>query len=161
MVDNLKDGQSFASEQEETIDLRKLLEKLIEHWKWFVVAIPVGVVVALFYCALQVPEYEVVSKVMMSDSKKGDIGANLVMQELGFAQGDMFVENEMIELQSKNLIREVVQDLDLNVRYFQDGLLRDVELYKNSPVRVLVDHPERISDTCIHVLANKAGGIIL
>ena len=40
MVDNLKDGQSFASEQEETIDLRKLLEKLIEHWKWFVVAIP-------------------------------------------------------------------------------------------------------------------------
>ena len=51
MVDNLKDGQSFASEQEETIDLRKLLEKLIEHWKWFVVAIPVGVVVALFYCA--------------------------------------------------------------------------------------------------------------
>ena len=28
-------------------------------------------------------------------------------------------------------------------------------------VRVLVDHPERISDTCIHVLENKAGGIIL
>lgn len=161
MVENLKENQAFASEQEETIDLKKLFVKLIERWKLFVVAIPVCVAAALFYCALQTPEYEVVSKVMMSDSKKGDIGANLVMQELGFAQGDMFVENEMIELQSKNLVREVVQELDLNVRYFRDGLLRDVELYKNAPIRVLVDRPERISDTCVHVISDGKEGLIL
>lgn len=141
--------------------MQKLFGKLIEHWKWFLVAVPVCVVLSWFYCALQTPEYDVVSKVMMSDSKKGDLGANLVMQELGFTQGDMFVENEMIELQSKNLVREVVQELDLNVRYFQEGLFRDVEVYKNAPVRVLVDRPERIADTSFHVIADGKEGLIL
>ena len=161
MIENVKENSAFSPEQEETIDLRKLFEKLVEHWKWFVVAIPVGVVLAFGYCVLQTPEYDVVSKVMVNDSKKGDLGANLVMQELGFAQGDMFVENEMIELQSKNLIREVVRALDLNVRYIREGFPRDVELYGNSPISVLVDHPERIADTSFRVVSDGARGLIL
>ena len=48
---------------------------------------------------------------MISDSKKGELGTNVMMKELGFIQGgDMFVENEIVELQSKNLMREVIKD---------------------------------------------------
>ena len=56
------ENQSFTPEREETIDLKKLFEKLVEHWKWFVVAIPAGAVLAWCYCMLQEPVYDVVSK---------------------------------------------------------------------------------------------------
>ena len=161
MTEREMENQSFTPEREETIDLKKLFEKLVEHWKWFVVAIPAGAVLAWCYCMLQEPVYDVVSKVMVNDSKKGDIGTNLVMQELGFVQGDMFVENEMIELQSKNLIREVVQTMSLNIRYFRNGFLRDQEMYGNSPVRLRVNFPELIADTCVHLIRDSEEKIIL
>lgn len=161
MTERERENQSFTPEREETIDLKKLFEKLVEHWKWFVVAIPAGAVLAWCYCMLQEPVYDVVSKVMVNDSKKGDIGTNLVMQELGFVQGDMFVENEMIELQSKNLIREVVQTMSLNIRYFRNGFLRDQEMYGNSPVRLRVNFPELIADTCVHLIRDSEEKIIL
>lgn len=73
----------------------------------------------------------------------------------------MFVENEIVELQSKNLMREVVEELDLNVRYVREGFLRDWELYNDSPVKVLVDNPGEIRDTSFHVLLDTANLVIL
>ncbi|MFR7877786.1 MAG: hypothetical protein ACLU4J_16085 [Butyricimonas paravirosa] len=107
------------------------------------------------------PIYNVTGKVMISDSKKGELGTNVMMKELGLAAADMFVENEIVELQSKNLMREVVEELDLNVRYVREGFLRDRELYNDSPVKVLVDNPGEIRDTSFHVLLDTANLVIL
>lgn len=47
---------------------------------------------------------------MISDTKKGEIGVNPMMKELGLFQGNMAVENEIVELKSKNLVQEVVRN---------------------------------------------------
>ena len=119
--------------------MRRVLMRLLERWRWFAVAIPVAVVAAWVYCQVKVAEYEVVCKVMISDSQRGDMGTSMVMQELGFVQGDMFVENEVVELQSQNLTREVVEGLGLNARYFREKWLGEEEVYEDSWVRVEVE----------------------
>ena len=147
--------------ESESIDVKVLVEKFITRWRWFAVSVPLCLVIALLICQSRVPIYNVTGKVMISDSKKGELGTNVMMKELGLAAADMFVENEIVELQSKNLMREVVEELDLNVRYVREGFLRDRELYNDSPVKVLVDNPGEIRDTSFHVLLDTANLVIL
>ena len=123
---------------------------------------PLCLAAALFYCLISTPEYDIHGKVMISDTKKGELGTNVMMKELGlFRAGDVYVENEMVELQSKNLMREVVRDLELNIRYTQECFFRGHELYNESPVKILVDHPECIKDTCLYVLLQANDEIIV
>ena len=148
---NVNGSEVYVPEQEETIDLRMLFYKIIARWRWFLVSVPLCVGAVLIYCMMQEPVYNVTSKVMISDTKKGELGTSVMMKEMGFFQGDKYVENELIELQSKNLMRETVCDLELNICYSRESVLRGTELYKDSPVNVLVDRPELIKDTCFFV----------
>ena len=145
----------------ESMDIKVVVEKFISRWRWFVVSIPLCLLIAFLVCQSWVPIYNVTGKVMISDSKKGELGSNVMMKELGFAATDMFVENEIVELQSKNLLREVVKELDLNIRYFREGFLRDRELYDSSPVKVLVDNPAGIRDTSFYVTLDTANVVVL
>lgn len=147
-------------EKEEVIDLRELFFKILSHWEWFAIAVPLCVVIAFLVCLVWTPVYKVDTKIMISDSKKGELGQNVMIKELGFIQGgDMFVENEMLELQSRNLMYEVVKELELNVRYIEESFPRDRELYTKTPVRLLIDHPENIQDTVIFVSTDAKGRI--
>ncbi|WP_255302028.1 MULTISPECIES: polysaccharide biosynthesis tyrosine autokinase [unclassified Butyricimonas] len=145
----------------EGMDIKILTEKFISRWRWFAISIPLCLVIAFLVCQSRVPVYNVTGKVMISDSKKGELGTNLMMKELGLGAADMFVENEIVELQSKNLMREVVEELDLNIRYVREGFLRDRELYDSSPVKVLVDNPDGIRDTSFHVMLDTTNLVIL
>lgn len=146
-------SREIQSDQEDVIDLGKLFYKILVRWRWFIISVPLCLAAALFYCLISTPVYDIHGKVMISDTKKGELGTNVMMKELGFSRaGDVYVENEMVELQSKNLMREVVRDLELNIRYTQECFFRDHELYNDSPVKILVDHPEGIKDTCLYVL---------
>ena len=145
----------------ESMDIKLLVEKFISRWRWFVVSVPLCLVIAFLVCQNRVPVYNVTGKVMISDSKKGELGTNMMMKELGLSAADMFVENEIVELQSKNLLREVVEELDLNIRYVREGFLRDQELYASSPVKILVDNPAGIRDTSFYVMLDTANLVIL
>ena len=145
----------------ESMDIKVVVEKFISRWRWFAVSIPLCLLIAFLVCQSRVPVYNVTGKVMISDSKKGELGSNVMMKELGLSATDMFVENEIVELQAKNLLREVVKELDLNIRYFREGFLRDRELYDSSPVKVLVDNPAGIRDTSFYVTLDTANVVIL
>ena len=145
----------------ESMDIKVVVEKFISRWRWFAVSIPLCLLIAFLVCQSRVPVYNVTGKVMISDSKKGELGSNVMMKELGLSATDMFVENEIVELQSKNLLREVVKELDLNIRYFREGFLRDRELYDSSPVKVLVDNPTEIRDTSFYVSLDTANVVVL
>lgn len=155
-------NREMLPEQEDVIDLRKLFYKILAHWGWFIISVPLCLAAALLFCLIKTPVYDIHSKVMISDTKKGELGSSIMVKELGLSPaGDVYVENEMVELQSKNLMREVVQDLELNIRYTREGILRDIELYKDSPVKILIDHPEYIKDTCLYVILQENNEITL
>ena len=159
---NEQENRNLTHDTEEVIDLRELFFKMLFHWPWFMIAVPLCVAAAFYVYLVWTPVYQVEAKVMISDSKKGELGQNVMMKELGFLQGgDVFVENEMVELESKNLMREVVKELDLNVSYAEENFPRDKNLYTTSPIRVLVDQPEHIRDTSFTVVVDRIGRVTL
>lgn len=158
---NVNGNEVYVPEREDTIDLSVLFFRVMARWRWFLVSVPLCTGAVLFYCMTREPVYNVTSKVMISDTKKGELGASVMMKEMGFFQGDKYVENELVELQSKNLMRETVSDLELNIRYVREGMLRTTELYRDSPVKVLVDNPDAIRDTSLFVMLAGDSGVIV
>ena len=154
-----QDNNLLQTEEEEYFDLKAFFYKILARWWWFAISIPLCAVIALYICFSSTPEYKVGAKVMISDSKKGEIGVNPMLKELGLFQGTMMVENEIVELKSKNLILDVVKELELNVDYTREKILREEKLYKDSPFRMLVDLPENIKDTTFYVIAKGADKI--
>ena len=113
--ENNMNREFSPSGEGEYFDLRAFFLKLLDHWWWFVISVSLCVMIAFYICISSTPVYQVETKVMISDTKKGEIGVNPMMKELGLFQGNMAVENEIVELKSKNLVQEVVRELELNV----------------------------------------------
>ena len=154
-----QDNNLLQTEEEEYFDLKTFFYKILARWWWFAISIPLCALIALYICFSSTPVYKVGAKVMISDSKKGEVGVNPMLKELGLFQGTMMVENEIVELKSKNLILDVVKELELNVDYTREKVLREEKLYKDSPFRILVDLPENIKDTTFYVIAKGADKI--
>ena len=69
----------------ESMDIKVVVEKFISRWRWFAVSIPLCLLIAFLVCQSRVPVYNVTGKVMISDSKKGELGSNVMMKELGLS----------------------------------------------------------------------------
>ena len=51
-----------------------------------------------------------------------------------FGSGDNSLENEIQIIKSRGLIRQVVKELKLNIRYFIEDSPYDIEQYPNFPI---------------------------
>ena len=159
MKTNNQENNLLQTEEEEYFDLRAFFYKLLARWWWFAISVPLCVGFALYICFSSTPVYKVGAKVMISDSKKGELGVNPMLKELGFLQGNMLVENEIVELMSKNLVMDVVKELELNIDYTRRKMLREEKLYRSTPIKVLVASPRNIKYTTIYVMLESANKI--
>ena len=125
-------------EQEEQIDYRELFFKYLIHWPWFVGCILVCLVAGWCYLQYAAPVYNVTASVIIKDndksSKAGSSMGNL--EDLGFFSSTSNFDNEVEILHSRTLIKKVVEELDLYIRYKTDDKFPNVELYKTSPIKV-------------------------
>lgn len=67
---NVNEQEQLTRNEEESIDFRELFFKLLIHWRWFAIAVPVCIALAVYIYMIQTPIYNVEAKVMISDSKK-------------------------------------------------------------------------------------------
>lgn len=57
------------------------------------------------------------------------------LEDLGFYSSINNFDNEVEILQSRTLIKKVVEELDLYISYAAKSSFHDIELYKSSPVK--------------------------
>ena len=72
-------NREMLPEQEDVIDLRKLFYKILAHWGWFIISVPLCLAAALLFCLIKTPVYDIHSKVMISDTKKGELGTSIII----------------------------------------------------------------------------------
>ena len=75
-----QDNNLLQTEEEEYFDLKAFFYKILVRWWWFAISIPLCAVIALYICFSSTPEYKVEAKVMISDSKKGEVGVNPMLK---------------------------------------------------------------------------------
>ncbi|NCP61478.1 MAG: chain length determinant protein, partial [Flavobacteriales bacterium] len=121
-------------QQEDTINLREELEKYLAHWRWFVMTIVLGLVVAFLYLRYATSQYTASATIMIKDNQKSGISDELkAVADLGIVGtgSDNNIDNEIHVIKSRKIIGRVVDSLSLNIRYFFEGRVRTVELYEN------------------------------
>lgn len=135
------DRQEWEPEEKsQGLDLQQLVGKFRALWPWMLVCALVAVTIAGLYLYFTPSEYKVNAKILIKDDEKkgGGGGGDLSMlQSIGLLSGASNVDNELEIIRSYTLMREVVQDLQLNVQYFKKENFKTVELYgKAAPFQI-------------------------
>lgn len=127
-----------VEEQDSSFNYREILDAVILHWHWFAISIIGCLFVAFLYLRCKSPVYSTWAEVLIKEDdpyKRRMSGGGLAdFTQLGVLTNSNGFDNEVEILGSKTLARRAVTNLKLYVRYSFDGVLRDEELYRTSPV---------------------------
>lgn len=139
-IDKVQDG-SYQSEIADYLRLQDLLGLCLARWRWFVLSLVVCLGVASAYLLLTPAEFtRTTSLLVKDDGKKGGMSLSAEtsgLSDLGIFNNSANVQNELVALQSPDLLQDVVQRLHLDVDYTTDGVFHRELLYGSTlPVRV-------------------------
>ena len=139
-------NQNFLREEEAGITIAELWGMVWNHKWWYVVSVILFLIFGAFYLYRTPNVYNRSAKVMIDESNQDATMRNLGVASAGMMRLRSFnsVENEMVALSSPDLMQMVVERLNLQTRYVEQQLLRDVELYGNAPFELVLagDNPK-------------------
>ena len=145
MAENNTNNQNYLRDEESTITLAELWGMVWDHKWWYVVSVIIFLILGAFYLYRTPNVYNRSAKVMIDESNQDATMRNLGVASAGMMRLRSFnsVENEMEAFSSPDLMQVVVERLQLQTRYVEKQVLRDVELYRNSPfeMRLAGDNP--------------------
>ena len=114
-----KNNFQEVANSDDSISVVEVVEKYLIHWKWFLLAVILGVVFAYVKLNFERPQYEATATIKIKNEQSGDRTALSAFQDLGvMSPANQNVEDEMEILLSKDLIAEVIKSLKLNIRIF-------------------------------------------
>lgn len=146
-------------EGENTVDLSKLISRVLDSWPWFLLSIFLCLLAAFIYTRYTPPLYRINARVLVNDQQKGGaLGkqAGALMDLGGLMGAQSSVDNEAEVLKTPDLIEEVVRQMELNIVYSQNANLFRRELYQ-APFKLRIIKPvDTIQITRLDI--NKVAG---
>ncbi len=123
-----------------SFDFKRLLGTLVSNWYWFVLSVSITVTAGFLYLRYTTPIYEIGSSVLIDESQDNNVAQNVLSKldpQNDKSKVNLF--NEQVILQSQDMLAKVVDSLALNVRYWALGRVKETEIYKECPIRVIFD----------------------
>lgn len=119
------------------INIKEQLFFYSQYWKWFVFSALFFLSVSFIYLRYYIVEYGVNSTILIKDEKKGGSSEFSAISDMNLFSSKNSVDNEIAILKSRTLSQNVVAGLDLDISYFSQDRLVNVEFYKDSPLKIL------------------------
>jgi tyrosine-protein kinase Etk/Wzc len=145
----MEELQGFTEEKESNFDLKAEIYKYLAYWKWLLLGLLLGGSIAYLYNRYTIPKFLTESSMMiLSNNESKTItgalpsGGNSI---LSFEDNNL--DNQIVNLRSKRLVRKVVDDLDLNISYFIEGNVITSEAYHNSPIYIKMVTEDSVVNT--------------
>lgn len=129
-------------EQDGNTSIMEVFMRYIRYWKWFLASISVLFVLSFLYIRYTTPIYKVTSSIILKDAKSKKLESGLGTLDglgLGLMGAVSNVENEMYIMESRSLVRSVINRLNLHTSYIVEGRIKETDLYTKSPVIVDMD----------------------
>ena len=134
-------NSNVRQQQADYLRLQDLLALCIGKWRWFVLSLIVFIGLAVAYLLITPPVFtRSTSLLIKEDGKKGASSFTSQMNafaEIGLFSANTNVNNELISIQSPDVILEVIRRLNLDVNYKTDGQFHKETLYgRTLPIKV-------------------------
>ncbi|WP_187477619.1 GumC family protein [Amniculibacterium sp. G2-70] len=147
-MDNQNFSQYNTEQEEETINLRELLEKYIAYWKWFLLSIFLCLSLAFLYLRYATKQYNVSAQILLKDKDAASPELEAIKDAVSFGSKDnAMVTDQSKILKSRRLMTKVVEKNELNVQYINKGRINTSEVSKSeSPVVFSFQNPNVFHD---------------
>ena len=133
------------SPNEDTVNVRSMMDKVIDKWPWFLLCLIVSLLSAFLVNWLSQPLYKATTSVMVTQPKDmNNAVSELLYGQEFFGTTSKNLENEAYVIQSFENVENTLRDLELNVTYYLEENVRKNELYKSGPLKVTVDEASYI-----------------
>lgn len=142
MIEEKNLEQNSAEEQSSFALLLDIWNIVLLRWPWIVLSVLICLGGAFAYLRYATPTYSASAKLLVKndDSKnKRAAAGQMNLSELGIISNTDGFDNELEILKSTSISESTVRALDLNIRYFIHGHIKEQELYKVSPVVVTMN----------------------
>ena len=132
-------------QNEDLLDLRKVFNLMFAKWYYFLITLLIAFICAWLYLKFTIPVYKVSATLLISEEKRGvSVGNNQIFEGFGLGAGTQNLDNQMMLLSSKTLIGRSTDELDLDIEYYQKGLLKKKALYPYPPIRVVPENADSL-----------------
>jgi tyrosine-protein kinase Etk/Wzc len=121
----------------ESKDFRYYYSILLNRWYWLALGLIIGL--SLFYVNIRYAknQYKISGSVLIEDSEKRSLSKEAISEQFGFDEDAGNMEDRIRLLGSTELMQRVVDSLDLNVSYIEEGRVKTNELFGNSSLKLL------------------------
>jgi tyrosine-protein kinase Etk/Wzc len=130
---------SNQNNEEDVIDIKQIIYKIIHNWSLFVVCIIACLLLAYIYGKYATRNWHIDSKILVKDSKnspQSGLGGTLSGDIGSLFNAKSSADNEIQVLKSRTLMQKTVLDMQLNVKTFIKNGLKTNEIYQESPFSV-------------------------
>ena len=125
------------NEEDQVFDIKGFLFNLLSYWPFFVTSLAIALSIAYSYLRYTEPVYRVNAMLLVKGTEKSPMSK--LLDETDLFNTDKNVANEIVILASYDMIYKTLQQLNLNVSYYHKGQVRNIELYNESPIKVIPD----------------------
>ena len=120
------------------IDLKQTLELFLSYWKWILLCIVIAIMLGFIHLRYTNYEYKANATIKIRDEEQSQKLPSLDDVRSGglFSGGADKIKDEIKIIKSREIAEIIIKKLDLNVRYFADGKIKEKEYYKNAPIKI-------------------------
>lgn len=120
------------------IRIQDLWSMFVPKWYWFAISLFITLTIAVLYLLSTPPIYTRTAAILVKDNSKSSSSTDAMsdFSDLGIFKSNTNINNELLTLKSPTLMTEVVNRLGLNETFTIRKGLKNVDLYKVSPVTI-------------------------
>ena len=120
-----------------SIPIKAFFRACMRNWYWFVISAIICTCIALLKTKSEPKLYSSSALIMLTTETSKQQGSQAqVFGDLGMRVGTTDLANETHKIRSTKLMEDVVSHLGLNIQYYGRVYLRDINIYKHSPVQI-------------------------
>ncbi|MCE6991381.1 polysaccharide biosynthesis tyrosine autokinase [Dyadobacter sp. CY323] len=123
-------------EQKKSNNIGNLINMCLYRWPLFLLCIALSLGAAYFFLSIQQPIHQIKATLLIQDVMKAP-NAQSALHEIDLTRSPKIIENEIEVLKSKQMIGQVIKDLNLTISYFKKDHLKYQDLYNSGPVKLL------------------------
>lgn len=133
--------QNNYNTENEDFNFKEVLLQYLRYWPWFLLTIIITILLAFLYLRYSSYIYKSQATILIKDENNSALSELAAFDDLGLGSGGLSksdFENEIEIIKSKRLISQVVQDFNLNVKYYRRGNIKSSEIYGTKPFSLKV-----------------------
>lgn len=127
----------MQQDKSQQIDLRAWVTRLLKNWYWFVASCSVFIMIGLYVYLSTPNEFEVKAEIMLRDEDNGGAFMQQEMLSLMGMGGLKLVDDEIAILTSRDIVSNVISDLNLQFDYRKKDFLKWVGQYPKTDLSIV------------------------